>query len=364
MSNYFYVEPIEVNVNLINTAPDPFPLKKFVPNFSELTILSTEKQIEWPNTSFIIGNSLYLQYYTSPSGLYKREDIFSNIDSPSTVVDNGIWVIPDYDWKRYYPLENKVQPNKLEFTTHSRAANPKILSRFSLSNTGLTNVSQETVAYSVEGQPTFYSEDITLVRATTVPYGNVSDQTELYYKTPTGNGHKSLPTNLLLAKKISPSKVLMLCSGHVVISDFVNSDLVVARTGNTASTLAGVSDIAFDDEGVIYLLKNDGVYTTDETLQTSNKLYNFTSVSRTVFAKHDNYIFATDTNTNEFLWFNKGKLVGKSALPVQWAHQNSSRYFQLQNIFMKDGELYVHGNVKNGGNITVNAYGKIGRFEY
>lgn len=364
MSNYFYVEPIEVNVNLINTAPDPFPLKKFVPDFSELTILSTERQIEWPNTSFVIGNSLYLQYFTNPSGLYKREDIFSNVDSPNTVVDNGVWVIPAYDWKRYHPLENKVQPNTLEFITHSRAANPMILSKFSLSNTGLTNVSQETVTYSVESQPTFYSEDITLVRATTVPYGNTSYRTELYYKTPTGNGHKSLPTDMVLSKKISPSKVLILCSGHVVLSDFVNTDFVVTRTGNIASTLSSVYDIAFDDEGVIYLLKNDGVYTTDESFQSANKLYSFNSNTFSVFAKHENYIFVTDTNTNELLWFNKGKLAGRSTLPTQWSHHPSQRAFKLQNIFMKDGELYLHGNVRNGGNITVNAYGKIGKFEY
>lgn len=364
MSNYFYVEPVDVNVNLINTAPDPFPLKKFVPDFSELTILPTEKQIQWPNTSFIIGSSLYLQYFTNPSGLYKREDIFGNVDSPTTVVDNGIWVIPAYDWKRYVPLENKIQPSKLEFITHSRAADSMILSKFSLSNTGLTNVSQETVTYSVESQPTFFSEDITLVRATTVPYGNTSDQTELYYKTLTGAGHKSLPTDLILAKKISPSKVLLLCSGHVVISDFVNPDFVVTRSGNVANTLLGVSDIAFDDEGTIYLLKNDGVYITDESLQSANKLHNFASTTFSLFAKHDNYIFTIDTNANEFLWFNKSKLTGKTTLPVQWSNEISQRSFRLQNIFMKDGELYLHGNVRNGGNITVHAYGKIGKFEY
>lgn len=59
MSNYFYVEPIEVNVNLINTAPDPFPFKRFILDIGD-PVVQLEGSISSDSQYRVRGEYIYI----------------------------------------------------------------------------------------------------------------------------------------------------------------------------------------------------------------------------------------------------------------------------------------------------------------
>lgn len=369
MSNYFYVEPIEVNVNLINTAPDPFPFKRFI-----VDIGTRVEQLPFaPSTDAqyaVAGDYIYIADGGSLSGLDDRL-VTKRISEPlnawrKLTNETNLTNIENNSWFSGFGtrIRGKYEPNNIlktmTYVSYGGARveltieGDKITSynnagSYGYSGTGYYIPSLDSFAWPFEGgvgSTIFYVKRYGETSfSSTGPNGQAYFQNSfcdvdgfLHVFPVNGTTHFTKKIDTVNGTMIDvPTRINATGSNYIYMYR-LNKDKLIALVGNTSR----IHEVTYD--GSTFVATGTGIFTPSSS-----------SANIILF---DEYAILGQGNGIET---NSVTLIRPDLSTTQLNLGNNDRYYNLSIIYDQDGNVHLLYCAQNANKLFSQ---RIGRFEY